>query len=139
SQIDALAKSFVPSVPNVVTIAQKWVAARVPYLWGGNNMDGIDCSGLVQQVFGALGIQLPRTAATQYAATQRTSDPQPGDLVFFHDTDPSDPGIDHVGIVVDPFAGTMIDAPEPGIPVSVDSYVSPFYSAHFQGFGRVSS
>jgi cell wall-associated NlpC family hydrolase len=58
----------------------------VPYVFGGSNpATGLDCSGLVQLVFGQVGITLPRTAQLQYAATTRLprDQLQPGDLVFF--------------------------------------------------------
>ncbi len=67
-----------------------------PYSWGGRGGDAIDCSGLVQLVFGLNGVSAPRDADMQQAdfgeelaegeALQR------GDLVFF-------PG--HVGIMAD--------------------------------------
>jgi cell wall-associated NlpC family hydrolase len=47
-------------------LAQKWFGGA-PYLWGGRTEWGIDCSGLVQAVFGARGIQLPRDSDQQFA------------------------------------------------------------------------
>lgn len=61
-------------------------AEGVPYVFGGNSLTkGIDCSGLVQQVYKSLGFNLPRTADQQShsALGTRTSVSQlkPGDLV----------------------------------------------------------
>jgi len=64
---------------------------------GGSDRRGVDCSGLVQQMYRDLfGIQLPRTARQQSGRGLRVkrSELKPGDLVFFNP-----PGkLDHVGI-----------------------------------------
>ena len=42
-----------------------------PYVFGGDNpQTSFDCSGLIQWVYGKVGIKLPRTAQEQYDATQ---------------------------------------------------------------------
>ena len=67
-----------------------------PYSWGGRSGDAIDCSGLVQLVFGLKGHMPPRDADMQQADFgEELADGdvlQRGDLVFF-------PG--HVGIMTD--------------------------------------
>ncbi len=74
-----------------------------PYVFGATGPTSFDCSGFTSYVYRALGKSLPRTAASQYAATKRTA-PAAGDLVFFtHGS-----GIQHVGIAVD--GSTMINA-----------------------------
>ncbi len=61
----------------------------IPYLWGGNTAKACDCSGFVQNVFRANGIQLPRDARQQALVGREVtpaadfSNVQPGDLLFF--------------------------------------------------------
>jgi cell wall-associated NlpC family hydrolase len=50
--------------------------------------NGIDCSGFVQQLFGKIGVDLPRTAAEQAKVgkkIERLEDLQPGDRLYFWD------------------------------------------------------
>jgi len=70
----------------------------IPYLWGGNTKEGMDCSAFVKHVYIIYDVDLPRTATLQsklgikipkYALL-------PGDLVFFGDTEKD--SVTHVGI-----------------------------------------
>lgn len=57
-----------------------------PYVYGGNSLtSGTDCSGYVKLISAEFGISTPRTAASQYASSQKITyqDLQPGDLVFY--------------------------------------------------------
>ncbi len=68
-----------------------------PYLYGGTTPSGFDCSGFIRYVFNEVGIQLPRTSASQYRAGKSVSKSnlEVGDLVFFNTTGaaPSHSGI----------------------------------------------
>jgi lipoprotein Spr len=71
----------------------------VSYLWGGTNRAGVDCSGLVQQVFKENGILLPRTSYEQYRVGVGIpqANLKPGDLVFFNTNGTP---ASHVGIYI---------------------------------------
>ncbi len=74
-------------------VAERFVGA--PYLWGGRDSLGLDCSGLVQQALYACGRACPRDADQQLAAFGRAADPaalERGDLVFW---------AGHVGMMLD--------------------------------------
>lgn len=57
----------------------------VPYVWGGNTYGGIDCSGFVKNVYGALGFPLPRLGSDQmaYGVPVPVDQLQPGDRLYF--------------------------------------------------------
>ncbi|HET6971763.1 MAG TPA: NlpC/P60 family protein [Phenylobacterium sp.] len=64
-------------------VAQRFVGA--PYLWGGRESLGVDCSGLVQQALFACGRACPRDTDQQEAlgAAIAAADFDRGDLVFW--------------------------------------------------------
>jgi cell wall-associated NlpC family hydrolase len=132
SSVSSMAASFSVAI-DVVQAAERWLG--VAYVFGGCSAAGVDCSCLVQLVFRGLGINLPRTAAEQYAATTRVPREalQPGDLVFFANT--YMPGISHVGIYIG--RGQQINAPTEGQPVSVQAVFDGYWGAHFVAGGTV--
>jgi len=109
----------------VVADAERYIGT--PYLWGGTNpSQGVDCSGLVQDVFADLGTSLPRTSQEQARVgvpVPSLADAQPGDLVFFPGTDGTAAAPGHVGIYIGD--GEMIDAPYAGAKVRVDPVGDP--------------
>lgn len=72
---------------SVVSLATKIANSNsVPYVWGGENLSGMDCSGLVKYVYAnAEGKQLPHyTGALENCVDQHpVSEAKPGDLLFW--------------------------------------------------------
>lgn len=110
-----------------VSIAMQ--AQGTPYKWGGNSLSGgVDCSGLVQQVYKQMGISLPRTTYEQAKSGKVVSTGAllPGDLVFYNTggADPNGIGsLSHVGIYIG--NGQIIHAPGRGKSVTVASINNP--------------
>jgi cell wall-associated NlpC family hydrolase len=104
----------------------------VPYVWAGATPSGFDCSGLVQYVYGQLGISLPHNTVAQWHDPKAVSVPpselRPGDLVFFN-------GLDHVGIYIG--GGYFVDAPHTGANVRIDSLSEGWYAAKYDGAKRI--
>ena len=89
----------------------------VPYVWGGTTPSGFDCSGLVQYVYGQIGVNISRTTYTQVNEGRYVARDEllAGDLVFFGDS--SSPH--HVGMYIGD--GMMIHAPQTGDVVKIAS------------------
>jgi cell wall-associated NlpC family hydrolase len=110
----------------------------VPYKWGGTTRQGMDCSGFARAVFReTYGVELPRTAEQMYALGQPLDDRaelQPGDLVFFRNTDEG-PGVSHVGVYLDDgrFAHTSRTSGS-----AIASLETPYFRQRYAGARRIS-
>lgn len=108
-----------------------------PYAWGGNSLtSGVDCSGLVQQVYKHFGIDVSRTTYSQIGEGKavKMNELQAGDMVFF-DTNPNTAGPDHVGLYLGD--GKMLHAPRPGKSVEITDMTNGYYQNIFMGGRRV--
>lgn len=100
------------AAPAVTTGQQIVDAARsqigTPYVWGGTQPGGFDCSGLTSWSYSQVGKSIPRTSQAQASGGQQVGDAgkQLGDIVVFYS------GATHVGI----FSGgnNVIHAPQSG-------------------------
>lgn len=108
----------------------------IPYRFGGTSPEtGLDCSGLVQQVFrNALGLDMPRTAAEMAKVGDRITkdDLKPGDLVFFNTMRRT---FSHVGIYLGD--NQFLHAPSTGGKVRVDDMTDSYWLRRFTGARRV--
>lgn len=84
-----------------------------PYQWGGVGPDSFDCSGLIDFLYGEVGVNTTRTTYTQVeqgTPVDTLADALPGDVVFFNEGTGNPP--EHEGLYVG--GGQMIDAPDTG-------------------------
>jgi hypothetical protein len=83
---------------NLVNFGLKLLS--VPYLWGGRGSFGFDCSGLCQNLYRQVGLEIPRDAAMQATIGYSLSfidEAKPGDLAFFENEEGL---IIHVGLIM---------------------------------------
>ena len=108
----------------------------VPYHYGGNSKEGIDCSAFVSLLLSNVYNvnQLPRISADQYRATQRVpkKDLKEGDLVFFH-TLGKGHRVTHVGVYL--YNNRFVHASIAGVQIS--DLGEGYYLHHYVGAGRV--
>ncbi|HEX7380927.1 MAG TPA: C40 family peptidase [Nevskiaceae bacterium] len=103
-----------------------------PYVYGGADSAGFDCSGLVYDVYRKVGVELPRSAAAQYHAGQKIpfADAAPGDLIFYR----IDGGM-HVTIYVG--HDEVVQAPASGQTVSIAHISRPYWRDRYAGTVRI--
>ena len=107
-----------------------------PYVSGGRNPGGFDCSGLVQWAYKREGISLPRTAREQSQVGTRITDVdamRAGDIVAFRHPRRGY----HTGIYVGD--GKFIHSPHRRDRVKISSLNDPYFRTTFLGARRVSA
>lgn len=101
------------SGPDVTTAAMKYLG--VPYVFGGEDASGMDCSGLVQRVYADLGIEVPRLVSGQMGVGTEVpslAEAQPGDLIV---TDNADHIVIYAGdnkVIHAPYEGRTVSLQE---------------------------
>ncbi|HEV7623180.1 MAG TPA: C40 family peptidase [Amnibacterium sp.] len=98
----------------------------VPYVFGGSDPSGFDCSGFVMYVYAKFGVSLPHSVRQQDAIGTRITEAQaqPGDVVVFNDES-------HDGFYAG--NGMILHAPYPGASVREQALWSS--DVHFIRFG----
>jgi cell wall-associated NlpC family hydrolase len=99
----------------VVTTALDAMGA--PYLWGGTDDNGFDCSGLIQYAYAEHGIIIPRVSRDQARHGEyiepRVENLRPGDILGFAITRGR---VSHVGLYVG--SGQFIHSSSSGVTLS---------------------
>jgi cell wall-associated NlpC family hydrolase len=105
-----------------------------PYVNGGVDPTGFDCSGFTQYVFARYGLALPREVREQYRVGKpiKAEDLAPGDILFFSTTEP---GPSHVGIALG--GDQFVHAPSSTGVVRVERLSSSYWSPRYLGARRV--
>ena len=95
---------------NLITASMQFL--NTPYLWGGDDFSGFDCSGLVQEILAIAGADPPgdQTAQAHFDHFSQepnhvSGEPQAGAIAFFGSNHLS---IIHVGFMIDKYK--MIEA-----------------------------
>ncbi len=121
-------------VNRLIEGARAWLGT--PYLYGGTDRAGVDCSGFVQRLFADIAaVSLPRNSRKQAEDCRPVAREglQPGDLVFFNGSRVGG-GIGHVGLYVGD--QHMIHA-STSRGVIVSDINADYYACRYCGGGRV--
>jgi peptidoglycan DL-endopeptidase CwlO len=104
----------------------------VPYRYGGNGVDGFDCSGLVHYAYARAGKTVPRTTGDLWHRTRPVSggELEAGDVLFFD----IEGKVSHVGLYLG--SGRFVHAPSTGREVTVADLHSGYYQNAFIRGGR---
>ncbi len=115
----------------VVDIARSLIG--VPYRFGGASLRGMDCSGLVHYAYRKVGVNVPRTVATQRqnAFSVSLAELQAGDLLFFR---LGGRRVSHVGIYIG--EQQFVHAPRTGKRVSITRLSNKYWEKRLAGAGR---
>lgn len=133
AHIDVKRAADNPVTESLLKEADSWIGT--PYSWGGNDRNGVDCSGFVTQVYQrSLSIALPRNSAKQqeFCREIRREELAPGDLVFF--TVRGGDRVGHVGIYIG--NGNMVHSSS-SKGVIITPLDNPYFQRNYYSSGRV--
>jgi cell wall-associated NlpC family hydrolase len=136
--VPPIAEGAIPLTPGAIdgyALAGTALALRgTPYVNGGADPSGFDCSGFTQYVFARYGLALPREVREQYRVGKsiKAEDLAPGDILFFSTTEP---GPSHVAIALG--GDQFVHAPSSTGVVRVERLSSSYWSPRYLGARRV--
>ena len=99
---------------------------NLPYIFGGAEPSGFDCSGLVFYLYNQQGFTMPRGTIAMRPTLKLTQNPKRGDVIFFRN-DNNVAG--HVGIFID--EERFIHAPQEGSVIRYDKLANPYWKKRF--------
>lgn len=114
---------------SVVSLAVKLANANIPYVWGGESLSEMDCSGLVAYVYEhSEGISLPHNTVAQegYVTTKSVSAAKPGDILFWGSKGATYHDAIYIG------NNQYVAAPQPGQNVDIET-ISSYFAPSFAG------
>lgn len=134
ASLSTMRESGIP-LPNLHLIEQAKTALGTPYVPGGTDTQGFDCSGFVQWAYRNVGVTLPRTAREQSVMGRpiKSGSMMAGDIVAFNHPQRGY----HTGIYLG--GGSFIHSPGRGKSVSIAALSDPYFSSTFIGARRVQS
>jgi cell wall-associated NlpC family hydrolase len=119
-----VAPANLPAPSGGAAAAISYARAQIgkPYVYAGTGPGAFDCSGLTMMAWAQGGVGMSHGSQSQWQSFPKVPIPQlqPGDLVFFGSSGPSN---HHVGIYIG--GGTMIEAPHTGAFVRYASIYRP--------------
>lgn len=127
------------SEEQVDIVARSLAFIDVPYVYGGTDMNGVDCSGLVYLVYKNSINDIPRRAIDLYKYSLPLSGDdvlEPGDLVFFRTLGLA---ISHVGIFLGESRFIHAASGDHVSGVVISSLEEPYYQQHYVFARRVSA
>ncbi|HHD72450.1 MAG TPA: NlpC/P60 family protein [Epsilonproteobacteria bacterium] len=91
-------KTCKPNRKNIQKLLNQYL--NKPYIWAEEGPNAFDCSGLTYNIYGQMGVRIPRVARDQAKVGKKISYDNLiyGDLIFFGSTNPNSKRINHVGI-----------------------------------------
>ncbi len=106
----------------------------VPYRYGGNGKNGVDCSGFSNKLYAAVySLPIQRTAQLQYNACKKIKRKRlrEGDLVFFNEGGKK---ITHVGIYL---VNAYFVHASTGSGVTISNLEDAYWDRHFVSGGKI--